>query len=126
MNAQYLYAGASRRGPRLQNIAERNLAIFFSLFSFAGDRRHHCDGAHCRVTFINLHCGTKRRRFRDLITRRNPARAIITVEFELKMLPQTEPGDCNVTCVRERTKRRLKRTLKSLRRSMSDDQFKLK
>ncbi|XP_070546934.1 signal peptide, CUB and EGF-like domain-containing protein 1 isoform X3 [Ptychodera flava] len=84
-------------------------------------RQHPCSDL-CQINSVTLKCGTRRRDRRA----RKKAGAMVTAEFEIQMNAETPTDDCNVKCAKKRARRRLKRTMNTLRRSINKKQFLIK
>jgi hypothetical protein len=58
-----------------------------------GDRKFRCSNL-CQINYVNLECGTRRRRFREADTEREvpTKKAIITAEFQLQVSPKVPSG----------------------------------
>uniref|UniRef100_A0A671SZJ1 Signal peptide, CUB and EGF-like domain-containing protein 2 n=1 Tax=Sinocyclocheilus anshuiensis TaxID=1608454 RepID=A0A671SZJ1_9TELE len=76
----------------------------------------------CQVTFVNLKCDSSKKRRRG---RKSPSKEVshITAEFEMEMKEEEASESCNVDCVREKTKLRLQNAMRTLRKSISKQQF---
>uniref|UniRef100_A0A672NXV3 Signal peptide, CUB and EGF-like domain-containing protein 1 n=1 Tax=Sinocyclocheilus grahami TaxID=75366 RepID=A0A672NXV3_SINGR len=76
----------------------------------------------CQVTFVNLKCDSSKKRRRG---RKSPSKEVshITAEFEMEMKEEEASESCNVDCVREKTKQRLQNAMRTLRKSISKQQF---
>uniref|UniRef100_A0AAX7TCA9 Signal peptide, CUB and EGF-like domain-containing protein 1 n=1 Tax=Astatotilapia calliptera TaxID=8154 RepID=A0AAX7TCA9_ASTCA len=76
----------------------------------------------CQVTFVNLKCDSSKKRRRG---RKSPSKEVshITAEFEMEMKEEDASGSCNVDCVRERMKQRLQSAMRTLRKSITKQQF---
>ncbi|XP_052824017.1 signal peptide, CUB and EGF-like domain-containing protein 1 [Octopus bimaculoides] len=74
----------------------------------------------CHVQNVSLQCGTKRRRFRQTLSKQ---KTYITAEFEIEVAPKAPTESCNINCTRKKTERRLKKTIKRLRRSINKEKF---
>ncbi|XP_043093661.1 signal peptide, CUB and EGF-like domain-containing protein 1 isoform X1 [Puntigrus tetrazona] len=76
----------------------------------------------CQVTFVNLKCDSSKKRRRG---RKSPSKEVshITAEFEMEMKEEEASESCNVDCVREKTKQRLHNAMRTLRKSISKQQF---
>ncbi|TRY97717.1 hypothetical protein DNTS_006367 [Danionella cerebrum] len=76
----------------------------------------------CQVTFVNLKCDSSKKRRRG---RKSPSKEVshITAEFEMEMKEDEVSESCNMDCVREKTKQRLQNAMRTLRKSISKQQF---
>ncbi|XP_006806585.2 signal peptide, CUB and EGF-like domain-containing protein 1 [Neolamprologus brichardi] len=76
----------------------------------------------CQVTFVNLKCDSSKKRRRG---RKSPSKEVshITAEFEMEMKEEDASESCNVDCVRERMKQRLQSAMRTLRKSITKQQF---
>ncbi|CAH1786874.1 unnamed protein product [Owenia fusiformis] len=90
--------------------------------SLSRHRKFQCSNL-CQVNFVNLQCGSRRRKFRQLT---NDSKALITAEFEIEMSPQSPTSKCDVKCMKEEVERRLKKAIRILRKSINKDKFYVK
>ncbi|XP_017295467.1 signal peptide, CUB and EGF-like domain-containing protein 1 isoform X1 [Kryptolebias marmoratus] len=76
----------------------------------------------CQVTFVNLKCDSSKKRRRG---RKSPTKevSLITAEFEMEMKEEEASDACNIDCVREKMKQKLKSALQTLRKSINKQQF---
>ncbi|MBN3312322.1 SCUB1 protein, partial [Atractosteus spatula] len=77
----------------------------------------------CQVTFVNLKCDSSRKRRRG---RKSPSKEVshITAEFEVEMKEEEVSADsCNVDCARKKMEHKLQAAMKTLRKSISKQQF---
>uniref|UniRef100_A0AAX7VSP6 Signal peptide, CUB and EGF-like domain-containing protein 1 n=1 Tax=Astatotilapia calliptera TaxID=8154 RepID=A0AAX7VSP6_ASTCA len=95
--------------------------IFFTVFGCLKGGQFPCTD-DCQVTFVNLKCDSSKKRRRG---RKSPSKEVshITAEFEMEMKEEDASGSCNVDCVRERMKQRLQSAMRTLRKSITKQQF---
>ncbi|XP_069048989.1 signal peptide, CUB and EGF-like domain-containing protein 1 isoform X2 [Lepisosteus oculatus] len=76
----------------------------------------------CQVTFVNLKCDSSRKRRRG---RKSPSKEVshITAEFEVEMKEEEVSDSCNVDCARKKMEHKLQAAMKTLRKSISKQQF---
>ncbi|XP_013414319.1 signal peptide, CUB and EGF-like domain-containing protein 1 isoform X2 [Lingula anatina] len=88
-------------------------------FSLPDQGRFKCS-QECQVNYVNLKCGAQRRQFRNLAGKDD---SIITAVFEIQMSPEAVTDRCDVHCVKKRTERKLKKTIRALRKSINKERF---
>jgi len=113
----------SLRRPHRQTFIEdlrNNLALVFQ-----ESPRLHCSEL-CYITNIRLSCSASRRksrhRSRDKMDNGAPPR-LVRIEFELQIAPESLSAGCDVMCMKDRSERRLKKTLKLLRKKINRQTF---
>uniref|UniRef100_A0A8C1EN68 Signal peptide, CUB domain, EGF-like 1 n=1 Tax=Cyprinus carpio carpio TaxID=630221 RepID=A0A8C1EN68_CYPCA len=94
---------------------------YLTFWDFCGTGQFPCTD-DCQVTFVNLKCDSSKKRRRG---RKSPSKEVshITAEFEMEMKEEEASESCNVDCVREKTKQRLQNAMRTLRKSISKQQF---
>ncbi|XP_071100051.1 signal peptide, CUB and EGF-like domain-containing protein 1 isoform X2 [Haliotis cracherodii] len=70
----------------------------------------------CQVTSIDIKCGSRRRKFSRKV--QGNGKSLVTAEFELLMNSRKPSGSCDIACVGKRTKRKLKKAFKTLKRAI--------
>ena len=82
-------------------------------------------GSECQVSDINVECGSRRKKFLQMAKRANAE--LVTVEFHLLVSPGETRShqNCDVTCEKSNTERKMKRALKNLRKHINRGQLKV-
>ncbi|KAL6082352.1 hypothetical protein STEG23_021507, partial [Scotinomys teguina] len=80
----------------------------------------------CQVTFIHLKCDSSRKGKGRRA--RTPGKEVtrLTLELEAEVRAEETTAGCGLPCLRQRMERRLKGSLKTLRKSISQDRFLLR
>ncbi|KAG8512124.1 Signal peptide, CUB and EGF-like domain-containing protein 3 [Galemys pyrenaicus] len=92
---------------------------------------NHCHGgapcSDCQVTFIHLKCDSSRKG-KGRRARTPPGKEVtrLTLELEAEVRAEETTAGCGLTCLRQRMERRLKGSLKMLRKSINQDRFLLR
>ncbi|GAB1300786.1 Signal peptide, CUB and EGF-like domain-containing protein 3 [Apodemus speciosus] len=81
----------------------------------------------CQVTFIHLKCDSSRKG-KGRRARTPPGKEVtrLTLELEAEVRAEETTAGCGLTCLRQRMERRLKGSLKMLRKSINQDRFLLR
>ncbi|KAK2183706.1 hypothetical protein NP493_299g03061 [Ridgeia piscesae] len=85
-----------------------------------GQRKFRCV-KHCNIKEVNLQCGTKRRALRRLA--RKAKKSIVIAEFDIEVDPARLSGRCNLECMQRRTRKKLKRIMKQLQKTIDKNSF---
>ncbi|KAI4560579.1 hypothetical protein MJG53_017208 [Ovis ammon polii x Ovis aries] len=92
---------------------------------------NHCHGgtpcSDCQVTFIHLKCDSSRKG-KGRRARTPPGKEVtrLTLELEAEVRAEETTAGCGLPCLRQRMERRLKGSLKMLRKSINQDRFLLR
>ncbi|XP_048118325.1 signal peptide, CUB and EGF-like domain-containing protein 2 isoform X4 [Alosa alosa] len=81
-----------------------------------------------QFSFVSLHCSMSSRRLRSRHGRKagDEEGSFITAEFELDVsLEEVTAESCDLGCVRRRSEKRLRKTIRTLRKSINREQFHL-
>ncbi|XP_064599589.1 signal peptide, CUB and EGF-like domain-containing protein 1 isoform X2 [Liolophura sinensis] len=82
-------------------------------------KRYRCTD-HCNLKFVTFKCANRRKKRGRSSSEDN---TLVTAEFELQVSPNLPSEKCNLECVKRRTKKKLKQTIKKLKRSINRDRF---
>ncbi|XP_066503802.1 signal peptide, CUB and EGF-like domain-containing protein 2 isoform X3 [Hoplias malabaricus] len=81
-----------------------------------------------QFSFVKLHCSSSGRRLRSRHGRKagEDEGSSITAQFELDLnLEEVTAEDCDLACARRRSEKRLRKTIRTLRKSINREQFHL-
>uniref|UniRef100_G1RB63 Signal peptide, CUB and EGF-like domain-containing protein 3 n=1 Tax=Nomascus leucogenys TaxID=61853 RepID=G1RB63_NOMLE len=83
--------------------------------------------SECQVTFIHLKCDSSRKG-KGRRARTPPGKEVtrLTLELEAEVRAEETTASCGLPCLRQRMERRLKGSLKMLRKSINQDRFLLR
>ncbi|CAL1535103.1 unnamed protein product [Lymnaea stagnalis] len=102
-------------GPGEIEMMKQNLTDTFNT-----DKRYKCNNS-CQVNFLDLLCGSRRKKFRQMVRRNR--KQLVTAEFELQINPNKITENCDVDCRSKRTLKRFNRLLKKARQSVKRQKF---
>ncbi|XP_066503801.1 signal peptide, CUB and EGF-like domain-containing protein 2 isoform X2 [Hoplias malabaricus] len=80
-----------------------------------------------QFSFVKLHCSSSGRRLRSRHGRKagEDEGSSITAQFELDLNLEEVTEDCDLACARRRSEKRLRKTIRTLRKSINREQFHL-
>ncbi|BFZ15841.1 hypothetical protein BsWGS_18880 [Bradybaena similaris] len=87
---------------------------------FNHDKNYMCKN-RCSVNFLDLMCGTRRKKFRKLV--RHNRKSLITAEFELQLNSVHQSGSCDVNCMAKRSLHILNRMLQKFKRAVRQQKY---
>ncbi|KAH9494974.1 Signal peptide, CUB and EGF-like domain-containing protein 1, partial [Bulinus truncatus] len=90
---------------------------------FNNDKKYSCNNS-CQVNFVDFSCGSKRKKFRQMV--RRSRKALVTTEFELQINPRQISDNCNVDCRSKRTLRKFNKILKKARQNIKRQKFSIR
>lgn len=87
-----------------------------------GDTQSSCEDDHCSLTFLDLKCDNRKRKFRHLNS--NNMAILMSAEFELEVKPAQPTKKCGMDCMRDENLKRLRQSMKKLRNVINDNREK--
>ena len=86
------------------------------------NKRLGCDGQECQISEIEVECGSRRKKFKQLAVRTK--RDLVTVQFQIQIKPILEKSTkCDVHCLKANTVHKMRRLLKNLRKTVNKGQL---
>jgi hypothetical protein len=84
-----------------------------------GEEADSCENELCSVTFLDLKCDPRKRKFRHLAS--SNMHTLMSAEFEMQVKPVTPTANCGVDCSRDKNLKRIRRSLRRLRKIINDN-----
>uniref|UniRef100_A0AAR2IUY2 Signal peptide, CUB and EGF-like domain-containing protein 2 n=1 Tax=Pygocentrus nattereri TaxID=42514 RepID=A0AAR2IUY2_PYGNA len=111
-----------------RNVFFGKSASLMSVFVSASSDKRPLPTENVQFSFVRLHCSSSGRRQRSRHGRKagEDEGSSITAQFELDVnLEEVTAEGCDLACVRRRSEKRLKKTIRTLRKSINREQFHL-